>query len=121
MIFQESGLEDTCQECLEKMFTASDRLMSLRHGDHSLRRRYEEHRQRWTRLISNIEDLHISLQQLPEKWQQYNDRLDLITRLGVSDVMVTMTDKIKWRNGCYMELKWGSPCFDSLWQESILL
>ena len=78
--------------------------MSLRHGDHSLRRRYEEHRQHWTRLISNIEDLHISLQQLPEKWQQYNDRLDLITLLGVSGVLVTM----KVRFSGVMVVMWNS-------------
>ena len=52
----------------------ADQLIKLDGGDDSLEDRYQEHLDRWNRLTSLADKLHLDLKQLPERWKDYSQK-----------------------------------------------
>lgn len=73
VIFEESGLVATCLDSLESMRQTGDALQA-HNGDQTLYTRYEDHLAHWRRLELAIANLHMQLQQVPERWREYNNR-----------------------------------------------
>ena len=74
VIFEESGLARTCHQCLEEMARVAQRVLAQTPDDRSLEQAHSEHADRWHRLKLEIEDLRMNLEEVPEKWRQYNQR-----------------------------------------------
>ncbi|XP_076442566.1 muscle-specific protein 300 kDa-like isoform X3 [Babylonia areolata] len=73
--FHQGTFRTTCEKCLEQMKDYAAQLNKLDRADGSLQKRYQEHMDRWNRLNSFAENLHLQLKQLPERWKEYNQKL----------------------------------------------
>ena len=51
-----------------------DRLITYSKDQTSLRDKYEKHREEWEDLRSDLDRLFLMLQQLPERWHEYNQK-----------------------------------------------
>ena len=71
VIFEDSGFSPQCEDCLLQMDRISDK--ALQHnGDSTLKDRYHEHKDRWLKLKLRLQNIHMNLEQVPEKWKQYH-------------------------------------------------
>lgn len=67
----------TCESCLEQMNEIGESL-NHDHNDHHLLESYETHRDRWNNVRSHLDEMHLRLEELPEKWKLYNERWALV-------------------------------------------
>ena len=56
------------------MGRVSQRQLALTPDDQTLPQAHAEYTSRWQRLKLDIEDLRMNLEEVPEKWKQYNLR-----------------------------------------------
>ena len=69
----DSGLQDICENCLADMKDVSERQM--RHNeDPRLRQKYAQHLARWQEVLLSLENVHVMLEQVPQKWDEYHRR-----------------------------------------------
>lgn len=52
----------------------AENVNQLEPKDHSLEDRYEDHRARWEKLLSSMDNICLDLKQLPERWKDYNQK-----------------------------------------------
>ncbi|KAL5008450.1 hypothetical protein ScPMuIL_014031 [Solemya velum] len=74
-MFHESQFRSTCTKFLETMQTIAIKLLEYEKDETSLQEGYEEHEERWQRLLATMDTLHLGLKQLPERWKDYNQKL----------------------------------------------
>lgn len=73
-MFHESQFRSTCTKFLETMQTIAIKLLEYEKDETSLQEGYEEHEERWQRLLATMDTLHLGLKQLPERWKDYNQK-----------------------------------------------
>ncbi|XP_076463750.1 muscle-specific protein 300 kDa-like isoform X7 [Babylonia areolata] len=73
--FEQGVFRSTCEKCLEQMNNYSTQLGKLDPSDNSLEERYQEHLDRWNRLTGWADRLQTDLKQLPERWKDYNQKV----------------------------------------------
>lgn len=54
-------------------------LKQLDKNDHSLQDRYDDHLDRWRKLNTGMDTIHLQLKQLPERWKEYNQKYVYLT------------------------------------------
>lgn len=52
----------------------AENVNKLEPKDHSLEDRYEDHKARWEKLLSSMDNICLELKQLPERWKDYNQK-----------------------------------------------
>ncbi|KAK3089398.1 hypothetical protein FSP39_003323 [Pinctada imbricata] len=87
--FNEGQFRPTCIKCLESMQTMAREVNKQDKKDNELQDRYEDHKNRWDSLVSAMDSICTDLKQLPERWKDYNQRLDELNAnvANVQDLM----------------------------------
>ncbi|XP_035824390.1 nesprin-1 [Aplysia californica] len=75
-MFQEGGFAASCEQLLEQMKGLSQGLLKLSRDERSLEQRYKNHQDRWDKLRLIVEDTHLQLKQLPERWRDYHQKME---------------------------------------------
>lgn len=73
-MFVEGNLVPSCEERLDEMKNLAWHLLRLSRDEQSLDQRYRNHLDRWKKLKMIADDIHLQLKQLPERWNEYNQK-----------------------------------------------
>ena len=64
----------TCQQCLEQMNNAADNLLAIDRNNTTLKDACVVATERWNAVKQDIDNLRMQLEEIPERWQEYNRR-----------------------------------------------
>ncbi|KAL8590280.1 hypothetical protein ACOMHN_006396 [Nucella lapillus] len=73
--FEQGTFRSTCEKSLEQMKDYASQLSGLDPSDDSLEERYQQQLDRWKRLMGLADKLQLDLKQLPERWKDYNQKV----------------------------------------------
>ena len=64
----------TCQQCLEQMYQATDKLKNIDSNNTTLKDACLIYTKKWNAVKQDIDNLRMQLEEIPERWQEYNKR-----------------------------------------------
>ena len=74
VLFEEGAIIQTCEGCLEQMRQTSQELNTLTGDDMSLVEAHKAYRARWDALRLKIDKMRMTLEEVPERWKDYNHK-----------------------------------------------
>jgi nesprin-1 len=74
VLFEEGGVEATCEETLAQMQAVAQEHLAYTQDDHGLVDAHEQYTHKWKACQRRIHNLHRQLEEVPEKWREYNQR-----------------------------------------------